>query len=174
MEQLVQIGRLGKPDGVKGEINCFLTIALTSWLELTQQHSPLFLFAYQDGLPIPLQVESWRSKGAEGILMKFCRIDSRQVAERWSRSQLAIASSLLGEEIDFTPAHFVGFTLYDETETPLGIVEAVDDATANILFTVREASGRELLIPIADDLLIYVDADRREIGVKLPIGIKQL
>lgn len=69
---------------------------------------------------------------------------------------------------------FIGFTVTDEREHIVGVVTGVDDTTSNILFTIRNEEGKEYLIPVADELITYVDAASKKIGITIPEGLIDL
>ena len=54
------------------------------------------------------------------------------------------------------------------------MVDAVDDRSANILFTLHTAEGRELMIPVHPELIHDYDAKRRELVVEIPDGLLDL
>ena len=56
----------------------------------------------------------------------------------------------------------------------IGVVDAVDDRSANILFTLHTAEGRELMIPVHPELIHDYDAKRRELVVEIPDGLLDL
>ena len=69
----------------------------------------------------------------------------------------------------------MGFSLTDTaTQTKVGTIQAVDDQTVNVLFEVVADDGRQLLIPLHEELIAYVDAHRHDIGMNLPEGLLDL
>lgn len=173
MENLIEIGTLGRPHGVEGEINARLTIDVPTFESLCDSEE-LFIFVYIEGLPVPMKVEGWREKGPEGILLKLKRFDTREDAFKLTGSLFAVEESLLGEEAMFSPSHFVGFQIYTLSHRYIGRVVRVDDSTANILFAVETEDGKEILVPVADELVQEVDAVNRIIELSIPDGILDL
>jgi 16S rRNA processing protein RimM len=55
----------------------------------------------------------------------------------------------------------------------LGEIEDVDDSTINVLIKI-DYKGKELLVPIADELIEDVDHDRRTLTVNIPEGLLDL
>ena len=61
----------------------------------------------------------------------------------------------------------------DEVHGDIGVIKAVNDSASQELFEV-EKDGKELLIPINDDIIIKVDRESKTIHVKTPEGLVDL
>lgn len=171
---LTQIGVFGRTHGTEGEINVRLTIQNQDFFDLLSQEKKHFLFVNIDGLYVPYELENARDKHGEFILLKFRHIDTPENANLFVNRSLYIESDLLNENTEFLAEHFIGFTVLDEYENEVGIVEDVDDSTINILFKVLQSNCSYFLLPIAEELIKYVDVKERIISVILPEGITQV
>lgn len=108
------------------------------------------------------------------------RIDFEEVKDE------AAADKLLGSEL-FLPLQMlpplsgnkfyfhevIGFRLLDEVHGDIGIIKAVNDSASQELFEV-DKDGKELLIPINDDIITKVDRESKTIHVKTPEGLVEL
>ncbi|WP_435624517.1 ribosome maturation factor RimM [Flagellimonas sp.] len=108
------------------------------------------------------------------------RIDFEEVKDE------AAADKLLGSEL-FLPLQMlpplsgnkfyfhevIGFRLLDEVHGDIGIIKAVNDSASQELFEV-DKDGKELLIPINDDIITKVDRESKTIHVKTPEGLVDL
>ena len=131
-----------------------------------------FLHLEIDGLPVPFLVEDMRGKAESSLLVKFEDVDSREEAERYDGCSVYVPSDLIDEDIEFQPQHFIGYTLVDANEVPVGKVIDIDDNTANILLIVeRKDSNEEVMIPIADELVRYIDVEKQLISLTIPDGL---
>ena len=75
------------------------------------------------------------------------------------------------EEGDISWASLVGFDLVDaQTETVVGKIASIDDATINILFELEDGK----LIPASEELITNVDTKQHQIIIQLPEGILEL
>ena len=60
----------------------------------------------------------------------------------------------------------------DANEVPVGKVIDINDNTANILLIVeRKDSNEEVMIPIADELVRYIDVEKQVISLTIPDGL---
>ena len=72
-------------------------------------------------------------------------------------------------------AQIIGFSVYShDAQEPLGLLEAVDDSTENILFVVKKADGETLLLPCNEDFIDMIDPQQRRIVMSLPEGLLDL
>lgn len=174
LSDIVPIGQLGRPHSVKGEINAFCTVDRDYLFRLAESKAPLFLFVTLEGLPVPFRIEYLRNKDKEAFLIKFTRVNDKGAANALTNATFGIEERFLSDEASFSAQFFIGFSVLNEHDTPLGIVADVDDSTANMLFTICDPDGREWLIPVADELITFVDAPGRRIGIKVPEGLTEL
>ncbi len=168
---LIPIGKTGKAHGIEGEINAFLTIDYQTFSNLFSGKAQ-FCFIKLNALPVPFCIIGFRTKGEQNnVLLKFKQIHSRQEAEKIQNSELLLEANLLTDDVEFTASHFIGFDVYDQGETFIGKVVAVDDATINILFEVERTNGSTILLPVVDELVRYIEPAERKIGLIIPEGL---
>ncbi|QBA65539.1 ribosome maturation factor RimM [Muriicola soli] len=98
----------------------------------------------------------------------------------------ADADRILGSEI-YLPLEFlpklsgnkfyyhevIGFTLMDKNYGDIGTLISVNDSASQALF-VAEKQGKQLLIPINDDIITRIDRDNKTIFVETPEGLVSL
>ena len=73
-DDVFQIGRLGRPHGVKGEI----TFQISD--DVFDRVDAEYLLLELDGILVPFFMEEYRFKSDETVLMKFCDIDTQEQA----------------------------------------------------------------------------------------------
>ena len=169
--ELILVGRLGRAHGIHGEINLYPSIDEESMFSLVEDRA-LFLHLEIDGLPVPFLVEDMRGKAESSLLVKFEDVDSREEAERYDGCSVYVPSDLIDEDIEFQPQHFIGYMLVDADDVPVGKVIDIDDNTANLLLIVeRKDSDEEVMIPIADELVRYIDVEKQVISLTIPDGL---
>ena len=67
----------------------------------------------------------------------------------------------------------IGFTLTDAVHGNIGTIQGVNDTTAQALFE-AEKDGKQLLLPITDDIVKKVDRENKTIHVSAPEGLVEL
>lgn len=169
-EEVFKIGRLGKPHGVKGEIN-IQTVDDTLY-DIEAEYVVLMI----DGILVPFFFEEYRWKNDETVLAKFCDIDTQERASELTGCEVyfprSIAENNGGKNHDAVSwAQIVGYNLRDHIYNKVvGKIASVDDQTINLLFELED--GR--LIPANEDLITDIDTKQREITMEIPEGLLEL
>ncbi|TGX84111.1 16S rRNA processing protein RimM [Palleniella muris] len=158
-----KIGRVGKPHGVKGEVQVQIDD------DVFDRVGADYLVLRIDGILVPFFMEEYRFKSDEIALVTFCDIDSAEKVRELTGCEVFFPRSLADEvEHDLTYAELVGYELTDSnTGKTIGTIEAVDDATENILFELDNG----LLIPAPEELIEEVDTECRKVTVAVPEGL---
>lgn len=168
-DEVFHIGRFTKPHGVKGEI------ALSLDSDVFSQGEYPYLVCEMDGLLVPFFLRSVRYKGATTALILFEDVNDEKQAHRFDGVEVYLhRSKFKGEDMqedEYSWNFFVGFTVVDEKYGNLGIIEDVDDDTANVLFIIESPSGEEVLIPASEDLIVGFDENRKVLQTQLPDGL---
>ena len=169
-EDVYKIGVLGKPHGVKGEIQFRFTD------DVFDQCDSDYLILDMEGILVPFFMEDYRFRSDEVALMKFCDIDSEQRAREFTGIEVYFPRAIAEEnKEDLSWAQIIGFTLLDsKTQKVVGEIMSVDETTINLLFDVKTQNGEEILIPANEELITNVDAEQRNIEVDIPNGLLEL
>lgn len=109
------------------------------------------------------------------LRVKFEDIDSDEDVEDLLKKEVYLPLSRLPEleEGQFYYHEVIGFKMIDHTFGEIGTLKSVNDTTPQHLFVV-DHQGKEVLVPINDDLLVKVDKENKEIIVDLPEGLLEL
>ncbi|MDE5986738.1 MAG: ribosome maturation factor RimM [Prevotella sp.] len=158
-----RIGRVGKPHGVKGEVQVQVDD------DVFDRVGADYLVLRVDGILVPFFMEEYRFKSDEIALVTFCDMDSSEKVRKLTGCEVFFPRSLADEvEHDLTYAELVGYSLVDaNTGRRVGTIEFVDDATENILFEMDNGS----LIPAPEELIVDVDTENRTVTVAVPEGL---
>lgn len=170
-EDVLKIGKIGKPHGVKGEVSLLFDDDVFDRVEAD------YLILMIDGILVPFFFDEYRFKGSETALVSFSGIDTKEKAQELTGCDVYFPLSLYdGDEGNMPVQGVSGFTVVDANagDRVIGTVTRVDDSTANMLLSVRTADGREVLIPAAEEFITNVDVPGRTIKVSLPDGLLDL
>lgn len=164
-EEVFRIGRLGKPHGVKGEINFNFTDDVFDRVDAE------YLVLLLDGILVPFFMEEYRFRSGETALVKFCGVDTADRARELTNVEVFFPHALSDADVDdnMTWEDFVGYQIEG-----VGQIVAVDTATENVLFEVEMADGSQVLIPAVDDFIEALDHPRKTIRMNLPEGMLDL
>lgn len=168
-DEVYKIGRLGKPHGVKGELQMQFDD------DVFDRTDAEYLFLNIDGILVPFFMEEYRFRSDSVVLMKFCDIDDADSARELTGCDVYFPRSHGDDTADVTWAEIIGYKLADAEDGKIvGIIESVDDSTINTLFNVMGEDGNEHFIPANGDLIKHIDRDSKTITMELPNGLFDL
>lgn len=168
-EDCYYLGKITKLHGFKGNLILHLD---TDEPELYQNMESVFVET--NGMLVPFFLEFIQPHSGGKMLVKFEDV-SPDEAEKLINKNLYLPLETLPEleGTDFYYHEIIGFTIYDQTNTEIGVIKNVNDTTAQALFEV-EINGKEILIPIVEEWILEVDRENKAILVEVPEGLVEL
>ncbi len=124
---------------------------------------------------VPFFIRRCRLHKSDLLRIDFEEVNEESDADRIMGSGLYLPLALLPklEGNKFYFHEIIGFTLLDSVHGDIGVVQSVNDTTAQALFEVLKGD-KQLLIPINDDIVTKVDRDHKTIHVTAPEGLVEL
>jgi len=159
------IGRLGKPHGVRGEINLHV---MTDFPERIQPGTQVFLGDAHDVHTITAVREHTKT-----LLVRFKYVNSREDVGllRGQMVYRAMADVPTLPDGEFYQHQLIGLQVY-EGERLLGELAQIIHTGANKVYVVRKPEGGELLLPAIDDVIQTIDLEAKQILVQLMPGLE--
>jgi 16S rRNA processing protein RimM len=176
-QQVYPIGRIGKPHGVKGEMNFMFDDDV---FDTTDSD---YIIIETEGILVPFFFEEYRFRNDNTAIIKLEGIDTQEQAREFTncvvyfeRSKAENAenetSSLLSPQKN---RQIVGFTIVDaQTGKSIGTVKDIDDSTINVLLVIEDEDRQQVLIPANEDLIEGIDLQRQTVTMRLPDGFLTL
>lgn len=127
------------------------------------------------GTMVPFFIESSQLHKSDLLRLKFEDIDTEADADALIKAELYLPLSALpklsGNKFYFHEV--IGYQIIDENFGMVGTIVSINDTTAQALFEI-EQNGKEILIPINDEIITEVDREQKTITVKAPDGLIEL
>lgn len=173
MQDLQQIAQVLKSNGADGELILGFRHIAPEDIDVKE---PVFICF--DGLPVPFFIESFIRKGQSKALVRLTGINSADDAlEVVGQGVYAESGSLDVPVDDDDFSMLAGWTLLDADGTEVGEIADYLDIPGNpcIEVTLKKESSRdgngEVIIPLHEDLILSVDAQKRELVMSVPAGL---
>ena len=169
LEDCYEIGFILKPHGLKGAVNIQLDVDEPE--EYATMESVLVRIG--NGL-IPFFIESMQLTGNKGVI-KFEDINTLDEAERLRSCAVYLPLDQLPELGDgqFYYHDVIGHAVMDEQRGTLGTIRDVLSG-GNQDLIVMDYKGKEVLIPVSDDIVLRADHEKKVVFVKLPEGLLEI
>jgi len=163
------IGIIGKAHGLNGEI-CLNTYNQSSDL-IFKGATILLKDAQGDFTPVTVLKSRTLNKNGRKVV-QLESIDTRTDAELARGREIFTPRESL-EELDdqsFYYSDIIGYAVYTEEETLLGVVDYAFEAATDILVVGNDE--QEWMIPVAKDVVLSIDHEKRTFSVRLPEGLE--
>lgn len=124
---------------------------------------------------IPFFIEKCVLHKSSLLRIRFEEVANESDADKVMGSELYLPLSFLPklEGNKFYFHEVIGFTLMDSVHGDIGIISGINDTTNQALFE-ADKDGKQLLIPINDEIITKVDRRGRTIHVTTPEGLVDL
>ncbi len=166
IDDCFKLGHIVKKHGLKGGLSILLDVDYPEdYIELES------VFVEVNKQLVPFFIEHLQLNGSRGIL-KFEDVDDLQEAERLLKSDLYLPIENLPvlEEGQFYYHEVIGYLVSDKSLGEVGkITEVYEFPNQDLLGMIHQ--GKEVLIPINDNIILQVDHNQRKMEVDLPEGL---
>lgn len=169
--ELVLVGRIGKPHGVRGEVSVH---SHAQSPELFDHLEEVHLLA-RDGSVRTYALKSWRPHG-KGVLLTLAGVEDRDQAALLTGQDLAVNEADLPEpEEDEVYLHdLLGLEVRDAEGAVLGRFEHFLETAEHDVWVIEHPSGKEILLPAVEEVIQEIDLDAGTITVDPPDGLLDL
>lgn len=166
-EDYYSLGYIGRFHGVRGEMNVKLDV------DDPQEYINLKkVFVKAENNLVPYLVEKLALRKNNMAVVKLKGIDTANQAEEMTGREMFLPLSVLPKLSGnkFYYHEVTGFSVYDKAHGTIGPVEKVLDFPRQAILQVNY-KGKEVLIPVADEIIVDVNRETRVIEVDLPEGL---
>ena len=167
----VKVGYVQKPHGINGELVIRFQEEYSETLEL---YPPLFVEVDNLLVPFFIAEEGLRFKSSESVITRLEWIDNEAKAKDLCGLSVYVNEEVVIEfEDEMSPHALVGYNLWGEDMGLIGEIKEVHDYAGNLLLSV-DYQGKDVLVPLNEDLIVRIDEDQHEIELRIALGLFDL
>jgi 16S rRNA processing protein RimM len=168
IDSCYQLGYVIRKHGLNGEVYIMLDVDDPDYY---QEMESVFVAINRDEMLVPFFIEEI-SIAEDKALVKFEGVDSAEEAETLVSCGLYLPIEFLPRLNDdqFYYHDIIGFQVIDRLAGPVGPVQQVYHFASQDLLGVKHGD-KEVLIPVADEIISKVDKKNKELHVELPDGL---
>lgn len=167
-DNLISVGKLGKPHGISGAFRFLLTRDIKSKKKL-----PTHFLIESKGNTTPFFVQSLEWVGLNDGFLKFEDISSPEQAKLYSGKELFLRDTdvvLLFKKDAVGLSFLEGFKVIDSAQGAIGTITEVVDNPGQTLLIIHSDS-KEYIIPYVEEFIIEENTRKKELRVQLPEGL---
>lgn len=166
-EDCFYLGKIAKKYSFKGEVLIYLD---TDEPEIYENMESVFV-EFNKNL-VPYFIENASLHKNDFLRVKFEDIDSEADADEIIGHKIYLPLTLLPqlEGNKFYYHEVIGFEIIDQKKGAVGIIQSINDSSAQPLFEVLH-NNTELLIPMIDPFILTIDRKAKKVIMDLPDGL---
>lgn len=165
-----QIGKIISVHGVKGALT--IRHDLPAFEDV--QKMTVFMVELLPGSMIPFFILDMQETLPGEAIIQFEEIDNREQAVTLTGKLLYLPPHL---QIDLPDQHhwqhMIGFTLLDQVNNNVGLIEDVYENGSQVWFVVLH-EAREILIPVSDELIVSINQSIKTITLDIADGLLEI
>ena len=161
-DDLIPLGKIIKPHGVKGELKVFLYNDRSSTLK-----EGLYIWFKLDEKFVKYSVINLRGVTKKSQILKIKEVDTFDKAMMISKKEFFVSRNDF-EELDensFYLNDLIGCDVFDEKNQSLGKILDVLNFPANDVLLISY-EDREIMVPFVEDFILLFDLDNRLVKLK--------
>ena len=167
MEQLLQVGVITQPHGVRGEVKVFPT---TDDPVRFKKLKKVILDTGKEKLDLEVEHVKFFK---QFVIVKFKEFDNINDIERYNRCPLLVTreNAVPLEEEEYFVADMIGMKVITEDGTEFGTLSDVMETGANDVYVIDSKEHGEVLMPAIKECVLNVDMESGIITVHLMSGL---
>ncbi|MET3942859.1 16S rRNA processing protein RimM [Paenibacillus sp. PvP094] len=169
MAEFMNVGKVVNTHGIRGELKI---MPLTDFPEVRfAKNAELYLFT-PDNHPVLVHVESARLH-KNMYIVRLKEYGNINEVEKFKGGIAKVSKENLAEleENEYYFHQIVGCTVVTEEGENLGTISEILTPGANDVWVVKTAAGKEILLPVIDDVVLDVDVNEKLVKVHLMEGL---
>lgn len=169
-ERMLNVGKIVNTHGVRGEIKIW---PQTDFPDVRfRKGSRLLAYPPEKGEPIEVEVQSAREQN-NLFYLKLTGFDNINDVEKFKGWELKVSGEdrVPLEEGEYYVRDIVGCSVVTEEGETLGTIADILSPGANDVWVVKRPKGKELLLPVIDDVVLDVDTAGKTVKVRLMEGL---
>lgn len=168
-EDCFYLGIITKPFGYKGDLVIYLDVDNPS----DYQDLPTVLVDLETGLvPFFIEKMTLKNNNATICLQDVTPEKALTLIKKELYLPLNLLPKLKGNKFYFHEV--LNFEVIDKIKGNIGVIQKIMDHPAQPILQVLHSSNKEILIPIADDIVLDVDRKKKQMTISAPEGLIEL
>jgi 16S rRNA processing protein RimM len=169
-DELFQLGKIVRTFGSKGEIVFQINTEILDRIKKLES-----VFVKLDKNLIPFFIDTLERKPKNQAIVKLLDVDTAEEATSLAGCDIYIPLTLLpkAKGTQLISEEIEGYTVEDATLGETGIVKTVLEMPQQFLLSI-EFKGKEILIPIVDEIVKKIDRKKKVIYIDAPEGLIDL
>lgn len=167
MEELLQVGAVTQPHGVRGEVKVF---PMTDDVNRFRKLKEVILDTGKEKKTLEIEGVKFLK---QFVVLKFKGYDTMNDVEALRRKNLYVTreNAVRCGKDEYFIADLIGCVVVDETDEEIGILTEVIRTGANDVYEVKRSDDSSVLIPAIKECVLFVDIANRTVKIHVMDGL---
>ena len=165
----ILLGKITKVHGHKGTVTIRLERGFSE--NIPEMES---VFIETDGRPVPFFVEYSEQPDLLTLRLKFEDYDSIEKVKEFTGCKLYSTESSISEFQVENTIDLIDFEVFSAEDSLLGVITGIIKNPGQLLLSVVLGSGKEILLPLHESLILEIDSQKKIIKMIVPEGISDI
>ena len=165
----ILLGRIAKVHGFQGAVTVRLEKTFTENIP-----GPESVFIEIEGKPVPFFISDAEYPGGDIIWLKFTGYESIDKVSEFTGCRIFLTSEKSSGRISGNITDLIGYKIQQADKKTIGSVNEIIDNPEQLLLCIITGEGKEMLIPLHEDLIIKTDNRKKIITMVLPEGLTEI
>ncbi|MGD0583416.1 MAG: ribosome maturation factor RimM [Bacteroidales bacterium] len=162
----ILLGKIKKINGFEGTVTVRTDRNFSGKLPQTES-----LFLEIDGRAVPFFLKYIEHFPDGSVRMKFEDYDSYEKVKEFIGCNVLLPSSLNEAEDESGSGDLVGFRVLNENGSDIGQIAELIKNPGQFILRVTDDKGKEILLPLHEDLIVEIDPELKQIRMIIPDGL---
>jgi 16S rRNA processing protein RimM len=165
----ILLGKITKINGFEGVVTVRTSRTFSGKIPEAES-----VFLEIDGRPVPFFVEYLEQNHDGSFRMKFEDYGSYEKMKEFAGCNVLVSSSDEEYEKEPDPEDLIGFKVFNEKEAYIGRINELIANPGQVIMCLTDHSGKEILLPLHEDLILRIDPETEQIQMTIPEGLTDL
>ena len=165
------LGVLTRLRGYQGEFVLISESLLEDYVEELEQ-----VFLMIEGIPVPFFISRIEWHSDRSLIIGFDEISDEMTAASYIGTEVQYVPPASGTSRESDPdlEDLVGYQVNDRQHGILGKIKEILYYGENVLFSIEGPDGKEILVPVHEDIIEFIDEKSSVLQINAPEGLMDL
>jgi 16S rRNA processing protein RimM len=165
----ILLGKITKVHGYEGAVTIRLERNFSE--NIPEMES---VFIETDGKPVPFFCDYFEQPDNNTLRTRFTNYDSTEKVKEFVGCKVYLTRSNQSESSLGDSQTLIGYEIHSDKEVLMGTVTGIIENPAQLLLNVITVSGKEILLPLHEDLILGIDIEKKTLRMIIPEGISDI
>ena len=132
------------------------------------------VFIETDGKPVPFFIDYFEQPDPLSLRLKFSDYNSTGKVKEFIGCNLYFTKETISVFSDENPLNLVEYKVFSDKDISVGTITEIIENPGQLLLKIISGTGKNILLPLHEDLIREIDSENKIIRMIIPDGISDI